>query len=170
MLYTAFAIVATLCNILAQVICNYLYSGDFSILISIIMGTGFGLVVKYILDKKYIFQYKTETAGHNRHIFFLYTVMGILTTFIFWGFEFGFHYIFETIHPFQDGNGRVGRLIMFKECLKNNIVPFIIDEDLKMFYYRGLSEWNNEKGYLTDTCLTAQDKYKAYLDYFRIVY
>jgi|SRR5690606_5867742 len=96
MLYTAFAIVATLCNILAQDICNYLYSGDFSILISIIMGTGFGLVVKYILDKKYIFQYKTETAGHNRHIFFLYTVMGILTTFIFWGFEFGFHYIFET--------------------------------------------------------------------------
>lgn len=96
MLYTAFAIVATLCNILAQDICNYLYSGDFSILISIIMGTGFGLVVKFILDKKYIFQYKTETAGHNRHIFFLYTVMGILTTFIFWGFEFGFHYIFET--------------------------------------------------------------------------
>lgn len=96
MLYTACAIVATLCNILTQDICNYLYSGDFSILISIIMGTGFGLVVKYILDKKYIFQYKTETAGHNRHIFFLYTVMGILTTFIFWGFEFGFHYIFET--------------------------------------------------------------------------
>ena len=81
-----------------------------------------------------------------------------------------FHYRFETIHPFQDGNGRVGRLIMFMECLKNNIVPFIIDEELKMFYYRGLSEWNNEKGYLTDTCLTAQDKYKAYLDYFRIAY
>ena len=60
------------------------------------MGTGFGLVVKYILDKKYIFQYKTKNAGHNRHIFFLYIVMGILTTFIFWGFEFGFHYIFET--------------------------------------------------------------------------
>ncbi|MPN09190.1 hypothetical protein SDC9_156479 [bioreactor metagenome] len=96
MLYTAFAIVATLCNILAQDICNYLYSGDFSILISLIIGTGFGLVVKYILDKKYIFQYKTKNAGHNRHIFFLYTVMGILTTFIFWGFEFGFHYIFET--------------------------------------------------------------------------
>ena len=81
-----------------------------------------------------------------------------------------FHYIFETIHPFQDGNGRVGRLIMFKECLKNNIVPFIIDEDLKMFYYRGLSEWNNEKGYLTDTCLAAQDKFKKYLDYFKIPY
>ena len=69
-----------------------------------------------------------------------------------------------------DGNGRVGRLIMFKECLKYNIVPFIIEDDLKMFYYRGLKEWDNEKGYLTDTCLTAQDKYKAYLDYFRIGY
>ena len=81
-----------------------------------------------------------------------------------------FHVKFERIHPFQDGNGRVGRLIMFKECLKYNIVPFIIEENLKMFYYRGLKEWNNEKGFLTDTCLTAQDKYKAYLDYFRIPY
>lgn len=81
-----------------------------------------------------------------------------------------FHYQFESIHPFQDGNGRVGRLIMFKECLKNNIVPFIIDEDLKMFYYRGLSEWNNEKGYLTDTCLSAQDRFKKYLDYFKVPY
>lgn len=81
-----------------------------------------------------------------------------------------FHYRFETIHPFQDGNGRVGRLIMFMECLKNNIVPFIIDEELKMFYYRGLSEWNNEKGYLTDTCLAAQDKFKKYLDYFKVPY
>lgn len=81
-----------------------------------------------------------------------------------------FHVKFEWIHPFQDGNGRVGRLIMFKECLKYNIVPFIIDDDLKMFYYRGLKEWNREKGYLTDTCLTAQDRYKAYLDYFRIPY
>lgn len=81
-----------------------------------------------------------------------------------------FHYRFETIHPFQDGNGRVGRLIMFKECLKNNIVPFIIDEDLKMFYYRGLSEWNTEKGYLTDTCLAAQDKFKMYLEYFKVPY
>ena len=79
-----------------------------------------------------------------------------------------FHVKFERIHPFQDGNGRVGRLIMFKECLKYNIVPFIIEDDLKMFYYRGLKEWNNEKGYLTDTCLSAQDKYKVYLDYFRI--
>ena len=81
-----------------------------------------------------------------------------------------FHVKFERIHPFQDGNGRVGRLIMFKECLKHNIVPFIIEDNLKMFYYRGLKEWNNEKGYLTDTCLTAQDKYKAYLNYFRIAY
>ena len=81
-----------------------------------------------------------------------------------------FHVKFERIHPFQDGNGRVGRLIMFKECLKYNIVPFIIEDNLKMFYYRGLKEWDNEKGYLTDTCLTAQDRYKTYLDYFRIAY
>ena len=81
-----------------------------------------------------------------------------------------FHVKFERIHPFQDGNGRVGRLIMFKECLKYNIVPFIIEDNRKLFYSRGLKEWDNEKGYLTDTCLTAQDRYKAYLDYFRIEY
>ena len=81
-----------------------------------------------------------------------------------------FHYKFELIHPFQDGNGRVGRLIMFKECLANNIVPFIIDEEHKLFYYRGLKEWENEKGYLTDTCLSCQDKYKVWLDYFKIEY
>ncbi len=81
-----------------------------------------------------------------------------------------FHVRFERIHPFQDGNGRVGRLIMFKECLKYNIVPFIIEDNLKLFYYRGLKEWDKEKGYLTDTCLTAQDKYKVHLDYFRIAY
>ena len=79
-----------------------------------------------------------------------------------------FHVRFESIHPFQDGNGRVGRLIMFKECLKHNIVPFIITEDLKMFYYRGIKNWRNERGFLRDTCLTAQDAMKATLNYFGI--
>ena len=77
-----------------------------------------------------------------------------------------FHYAFEKIHPFQDGNGRIGRLIMFKECLRNGITPFIIDDDIKSFYYRGLAEWENEPGYLTDTCLTAQDRFKVWMDYF----
>ena len=81
-----------------------------------------------------------------------------------------FHYEFEKIHPFQDGNGRVGRLIMFKECLRNGITPFIIEDDIKEFYYRGLKEWKNEKGYLMDTCLTAQDRFKVYMDYFGIKY
>lgn len=81
-----------------------------------------------------------------------------------------FHYRFECIHPFQDGNGRVGRLLLFKECLKHNIVPFVIDEQLKLYYYRGLKEWKREPGFLTDTCYAAQDKFKAWLDYFRIQY
>ena len=79
-----------------------------------------------------------------------------------------FHYEFERIHPFQDGNGRVGRLILFKECLRNGIVPFIIEDDIKEFYYRGLQEWKQEKGYLRDTCLTAQDRFIKYMDYFGI--
>ena len=81
-----------------------------------------------------------------------------------------FHVEFERIHPFQDGNGRVGRLIAFKECLKNNIVPFIILDSKKMFYYRGLKNWNEERGWLIDTCLDGQDTVKAYLDYFKIEY
>ncbi len=81
-----------------------------------------------------------------------------------------FHHEFEYIHPFQDGNGRVGRLIMFKECLAYGIVPFIITDELKLFYYRGLREWGHIDGYLTDTCLTAQDNYRLLLDYFKIRY
>ncbi len=77
-----------------------------------------------------------------------------------------FHYRFETIHPFQDGNGRVGRMIMFKECLKNNIVPFIIDEQHKLVYHRGLKEFGTKRGYLIETCLSAQDRYQALMDYF----
>ena len=96
MLYAAFAITATFCNILAQDICSYIYSGPFYILISIIFGTGVGLVIKYILDKKYIFKYKTQNAQHDGKIFMLYTLMGIFTTIIFWGFEFGFHAIYAT--------------------------------------------------------------------------
>jgi Fic family protein/DNA-binding Xre family transcriptional regulator len=77
-----------------------------------------------------------------------------------------FHFNFEMIHPFQDGNGRVGRLIVFKECLRHGIVPFTIDESIKLFYYRGLKEWNNEKGFLIETCLAGQDKYKKLMDLF----
>ena len=77
-----------------------------------------------------------------------------------------YHYNFEKIHPFQDGNGRVGRLIMFRECLKNNIIPFIIDDNHKQFYYRGLKEFENVREYLLDTCLSAQDTYKEWVRYF----
>ncbi|HFI0563769.1 TPA: Fic family protein [Streptococcus suis] len=80
----------------------------------------------------------------------------------------GFHVRFERIHPFQDGNGRVGRLIMFKECLKHGHIPFIIGDDMKYFYYRGLVEWGEQNGFLMDTCLAAQDRFKDYLEYFRI--
>ena len=81
-----------------------------------------------------------------------------------------FHHDFEKIHPFQDGNGRVGRLIAFKECLRFNIVPFIVEDSKKMFYYRGLKEWNNERGFLIETCLDGQDTYKELLNYFGIEY
>ena len=80
-----------------------------------------------------------------------------------------FHARFEMIHPFQDGNGRVGRLIAFKECLKYNIVPFIIKDSKKSYYYRGLSKWKTEKGYLTDTCLDGQDTVNALLKIFKIM-
>lgn len=79
-----------------------------------------------------------------------------------------FHVRFEKIHPFQDGNGRIGRLIMLKECLKHNITPFIISEDLKLFYYRGLAEWSNERGYLIETCKEAQERFEKVLEYFRM--
>ncbi len=79
-----------------------------------------------------------------------------------------FHVRFERIHPFQDGNGRVGRLLMFWQCLKADIVPIIITEELRYFYYRGLQNWGKVNGFLTDTCLTAQDEYKEWLRYFRI--
>ncbi len=82
----------------------------------------------------------------------------------------GFHVRFERVHPFQDGNGRVGRLLLFWQCLQTNIVPFIITEDLRLFYYRGIQNWGKINGYLRDTCLTAQDNFKALLEYYKIRY
>lgn len=81
-----------------------------------------------------------------------------------------FHVQFERIHPFQDGNGRIGRLLMFWQCLQTGIVPFIITEELRLYYYRGIQNWGKINGYLRDTCLTAQDHYKALLNYFKIEY
>lgn len=107
-----------------------------------------------------------EVAGQMRQLLRNYNALPTKT----FADIVAFHVAFERIHPFQDGNGRVGRLILFKECLKYHIVPFIIEEDLKLFYYRGLKEWDREKGFLMDTCLTAQDRFKVYLDYFRIAY
>ena len=94
--YSLFALIATIINLFTQFISLAIYSQDFSLYIAMFFGTLTGLIAKYILDKKYIFQYRTENAGHNRQVFFLYTVMGVITTMIFWGFEFGFQYIFET--------------------------------------------------------------------------
>lgn len=96
LLYALFAVIATLCNILAQEISIHLFGTSFSLVISVLSGTLVGLVVKYILDKRYIFKYKTKNAQHNHRTFVLYAMMGLFTTVVFWGFEFGFHFIFES--------------------------------------------------------------------------
>jgi len=103
-----------------------------------------------------------KVSEEIQKLLFLYTEKGSVV------FEdiVEFHHRFESIHPFQDGNGRVGRIIMFKECLKNDIMPFIIDHEHKLFYYRGLKEFTSEKGYLMDTCRSAQDAYENLVSYF----
>ena len=95
-IYSVFAIIATMANILGQDVAIRLYSGHFAVTLSMIVGTGVGLVVKYVLDKKYIFQYKSDTLSHDIKLFYLYTLMGVATTLIFWGFEFAFDHIFQT--------------------------------------------------------------------------
>jgi putative flippase GtrA len=94
--YTIFALIATATNILSQDLTLQIYSGAYSILLSVFVGTGVGLVVKYVLDKKYIFRFQVRDAVHDSQTFTLYTVMGVVTTVIFWGFEFGFDYLFQT--------------------------------------------------------------------------
>lgn len=94
--YISFAVIATIFNILTQDILSYLYNGRFDVFISIFIGTAIGLVIKFILDKRYIFKYHNNKLKKNSHVFVLYTVMGIITTAVFWGFEFGFHYLFAT--------------------------------------------------------------------------
>ncbi|MBD3670832.1 MAG: GtrA family protein [Gammaproteobacteria bacterium] len=94
--YTIFAILATGANIGSQDISIRVYAGDYHILLSVIIGTGIGLVVKYLLDKRYIFAYQTRDLAHDSKTFFLYSLMGVVTTIIFWGFEFGFHWIFAS--------------------------------------------------------------------------
>lgn len=107
-----------------------------------------------------------QVSAHMKELLDRYTALKTVTL----DDIIAFHVEFERIHPFQDGNGRVGRLIMLKECLKHGIVPFIIKDEMKLFYYRGLQNWSQERGWLSDTILTAQDQFKAYLDYFRIPY
>ena len=94
--YISFAVIATIFNILTQDILSYLYNGRFDVFISIFIGTAIGLVIKFILDKRYIFKYHNSKLEKNSQVFVLYTVMGIITTAVFWGFEFGFHYLFAT--------------------------------------------------------------------------
>ncbi len=142
----------------------------------------FDLVLDIYIDKFHFITYKQDPNTKGNALvngeklisdeYYEYNLGSSVDNLILKTFEqiLDFHKNFESIHPFQDGNGRVGRLLMFKECLANNIVPFIIDEEHKLFYYRGLKEWDNEKGYLIDTCLSCQDKYKLWLDYFKIKY